>query len=314
MLTLVLVGAMLLDNILGEPRRWHPLVGFGRWVRFIERRLYPTNVNDFILLVAGTISWFIVVTVPLVSIIIAIHFFKIQPGTWSYLFISMWVVYLAIAPRSLAEHAIAIERPLLTGNLDEAREKLGYIVSRDTQALDQNEIAKATVESVIENSHDAVIAPIFWFLIAGLPGVLLFRMVNTLDAMWGYRTRQYNFFGRMAARMDDVMGYVSARITVLLFALQKPKAILVAWRDARKWYSPNAGPVMAAGAGALDLAFGGSSMYDGALKDRPTLGYGSDPTPKDIDKALRLTTKSYWWLIVMVAVFEGVAYAFGPWW
>ena len=150
----------------------------------------------------------------------------------------------------------------------------------------------------------------FWFLVFGVPGVVLFRLANTLDAMWGYRSARYNFFGRWAARLDDMLGYVSARITVLLFALQNYRALIAAWRDGSRWYSPNAGPVMAAGAGALSVQLGGDQIYNGELKTRPALGDGELPRAKHITLALILVRRSYYCfpllLLFIAAVLAGV--------
>jgi adenosylcobinamide-phosphate synthase len=143
---------------------------------------------------------------------------------------------------------------------------------------------------VLENGNDAIFGALFWFALLGGPGALMFRLVNTLDAMWGYRTPHFVYFGWAAARLDDVLNYLPARITALCYAtLGHFRQALHCWRhQAYKWDSPNAGPVMAAGAGALGLRLGGRARYHGAWKERPVLGRGAKPTAADIEHAIRL--------------------------
>lgn len=311
---LVLISALLLDRLLGEPRKFHPLVGFGHWAKWVEQGLYPNSSDNTLKFKRGLLSWLLVVGVPLavLMLVITVSFYLFESSLWQFI-LSVFVVYIAIAARSLREHAVAVVMPLLTGNLSEAREKLGYIVSRDTKELDQTSIATATTETVLENSHDAVVALMFWFVLAGIPGVLLFRIVNTLDAMWGYRNERYLYFGKWAARADDVMGYLSARVTVLLFACTKLNAWKIARRDGSLWYSPNAGPVMAAGAGALGLSLGGEAPYGGEKKQRPVLGNGPVPQVVDIVRAISLTERSYWLFAIIIGLIEGVYFVATSW-
>jgi adenosylcobinamide-phosphate synthase len=186
------------------------------------------------------------------------------------------------------------------------------MVSRDTQDLDAEGVARATVESVLENGNDAVFAALFWFALFGAPAVLLYRLANTLDAMWGYRNARYLHFGWCAARLDDVLNYVPARFAALGYALVgDTRHALRCWREqARRWYSPNAGPVMAAGAGALRLCLGGAARYDGVWKARPALGCGAVPEAKDIDRAIGLVRRAtILWIVVICAALWGLQHA-----
>jgi adenosylcobinamide-phosphate synthase len=167
------------------------------------------------------------------------------------------------------------------------------------------EISKATVESVLENGNDALFGTLFWYLIAGLPGALLHRLVNTLDAMWGYKTDHYLHFGWAAARLDDLLNWIPARLCALTYALLgKRKQALSCWRrQAKSYESPNGGPIMAAGAGALGIRLGGPAIYHGKLKVKPFLGVGPEATPQDINRAVRLLNGGVLlWLVLIISV------------
>ena len=204
--------------------------------------------------------------------------------------------------------SLFIAVPLAVGNLDEARTRVGWIVSRDTRALDAEGVAKAATESVLENGNDAVFGALFWFVLGGGAGALLFRLANTLDAMWGYRTPRYLQFGWAAARIDDVLNFVPARLTALTYALLgRTRRALACWRSqAPAWDSPNAGPVMAAGAGALGVRLGGAAIYHGREEVRPALGEGRAPDGAGIVAAVTLVRRGAWlWLGVVATL--GVA-------
>jgi adenosylcobinamide-phosphate synthase len=225
--------------------------------------------------------------------------------------VSLVTLYFALGHQSLREHAQRVHDALTDGNLSEAREKVGYIVSRDTGQMDGRAVASAAVESVLENGNDAVFGALFWFFIAGAPGVLVYRLVNTLDAMWGYRTPRHLYFGWAAARLDDVLNFVPARLTALTYAvIGHTRSALRCWRrQAGAWESPNAGPVMAAGAGALGVGLGGGAYYHGQWEERPALGVGPRPDATSIPAALRLVRLGViLWLLVAITI-AGVAHA-----
>ncbi|ENO75161.1 CobD/CbiB family cobalamin biosynthesis protein, partial [Thauera sp. 63] len=256
-------AGLLADRLFGEVRRFHPLVGFGRWARAVEdavRRIVGEHR------LAGLLAWALAVLpwVALALIARAAHPLAHWP-------VDIALLYFSLGGRSLAEHAEAVAAPLAAGNLAAARERVGWIVSRDTRELDPAGVARAGTESVLENGNDAVFGALFWFLLGGGAGVLLFRLANTLDAMWGYRTPRYLRFGWAAARIDDVLNALPARLTALTYALLgNTRRALTCWRvQAPAWDSPNAGPVMAAGAGALGVALGGGAIYHGQWEERP---------------------------------------------
>ena len=300
---MVAAGALLLDRVLGEPRRFHPLAGFGRVASLIEAKLRNvattpwrqrlSGVGAVMLLLSPFVllSWF-VVQVPTVGIVAKVL-----------------LLYLTLGGQSLGEHAQRVAAALGANDLDAARRCVGMIVSRDTAAMQPGDVARAAVESVLENGNDAVFGALFWFLVAGAPGAVVYRLANTLDAMWGYRTPRYLHFGWAAARLDDLLNYIPARLTALSYAVlgHTARARRCWWTQGRRWESPNAGPVMAAGAGALGVQLGGPAFYHGAHKQRPTLGEGLPATGDDIGRALSLVQRGVvlWLGLWFVAVLGG---------
>ena len=216
---------------------------------------------------------------------------------------SVVVLYAAIGLKSLHQHAEPVAAALARDDLQAARAGVARMVSRDTTALDAEGVARATVESVLENGNDAVFGTLFWFLVAGAAGALGYRLVNTLDAMWGYKTPRYLKFGWAAARLDDVLNFIPARLTALSYALLgQTRSALACWRaQAAAWDSPNAGPVMATGAGALEVRLGGAAVYHGRTEVRPPLGQGAAPQGADIARALSLVRHGagLWWAIML---------------
>lgn len=283
---------LALDWMLGEPRRAHPLVAFGRLVHAVERRVYAPRRHNGVLGVA-------LLVVPFTSL--AVILARVLP-TWGSFALDALLLYFALGHRSLHDHARPIEQALHDQNLPLARELTARIVSRDQEALDP---ASATVESVLENGSDGVFGALFWFCIAGGAGALMYRLVNTLDAMWGYRNERYGQFGWAAARLDDLVNWPAARLTALSYALLgHTRSALHCWRtQAPLWDSPNAGPVMAAGAGALHLRLGGAARYDGVWHERPVLGEGAPAQGGDITRALRLVRQGAGLWLVVVCLF-----------
>jgi adenosylcobinamide-phosphate synthase len=201
--------------------------------------------------------------------------------------------YVALAPKGLWSAAKAVDDALARGSLDAARGLLPALAGRDPETLDEKQIVRAVVESVAENTVDAVVAPALWALVAGSPGVLAYRAVNTMDSMVGHRDERHRRYGWASARLDDVAAFVPARLTAMLVALVRPaRAAAVArvvHRDAGAHPSPNAGVAEAAFAAALDLRLGGTNSYAGASELRPSLGDGRAPERRDIRRAVRLS-------------------------
>jgi len=302
------LAGVLLDRWLGEPRRWHPLVGFGRLATAIADRLNHPNHSERSALrqrLAGLLAWALMVLVPaaiawgLIALAQAVH----PALAWG---LHALALYAALGSRSLAQHIAPIANALTRNDLPAARELTARIVSRDTDDADAEALARAACESALENGNDAIFGALFWFLVGGAPAVIMFRLANTLDAMWGYRTPRWLMFGWAAARIDDLLNLVPARLTALSYALLGTTAqALRCWRtQARAWSSPNAGPVMAAGAGAVGVALGGGARYHGEWEERPPLGTGDTPAARHVHACLRLVQRTLWlWLgLAMLSV------------
>jgi len=282
--------AALLDWLLGEPRRFHPLVGFGRLAQGIENRLYAQS--RWVGAAAVTLA-----LAPWTALAAGL---SELPGIWGAAF-EVWALYFTLGHKSLHDHVRPIVEALRTGDEAGARCAVSRIVSRDADALD---VAPAACETVLENGNDGVFGALFWFILAGAPGAILYRLANTLDAMWGYKNARYLEFGWAAARLDDLLNWPPARLTALTYALLgRTRLALACWREqAPGWDSPNAGPVMAAGAGALGVSLGGPARYQGEWHDRPSLGAGPKPAAEDIGRALALVRHGViLWLAALLA-------------
>lgn len=306
-IALATLAGVGLDRWLGEPRRWHPLVGFGRLASAAERRLNrpgPRWRQRGI----GLAAWSVLVLGPAalgaLLIATAAAFATDLAGAWLAWLLHALGLYAALGARSLGKHIEPIARALADGELAQARQLTARIVSRDTADADAPALARAACESALENGNDAIFGALFWFLIGGAPAAIAYRLANTLDAMWGYRTERLLHFGWAAARLDDLLNLIPARLTALSYALLGSTArALRCWRvQAPAWSSPNAGPVMAAGAGALGVALGGPARYHGQWETRPPLGEGAPPGAADVLASLRLVRRTLWlWLALAAA-------------
>jgi adenosylcobinamide-phosphate synthase len=297
---LLMVAGVVLDALLGEVRRWHPLVGFGRLASVIEK-----TMNRHASQAHGLLGWLLAV-VPLT----AMAWLLADRGGYA---VHALLLYFCIGLRSLRDHNVPIAAALARGDLAQARWLTSRIVSRDTRDAGEADLAKASTESLLENGNDAVFGTLFWFAIAGGPGAILFRLANTLDAMWGYRNARFLRYGWAAARIDDVLNLIPARLTALSYVLLAPtldgkRRAWHCWRaQAPAWSSPNAGPVMSSGAGALGLSLGGAAVYDGEVEQRPPLGMGQPACTADILRAWRLVRNTALLWLAIAAVIAIIA-------
>ena len=286
----VAVGLLLgyaADQLLGDPRRHHPVAGFGTLASRLERRTWAPRRSAGVAHEAVLVGSTIAVAIGLARLPRSVQPVLAAAATWAVL-----------GGRSLDREARAVGSLLAGDDLDGARRRVRNLVGRDPWSLDAGGVARATVESVAENCADAVVAPLFWGAVAGLPGLLGYRAVNTLDAMVGHRTARYREFGWAAARLDDAANWLPARATVGVTAVvaavrerswaAADRVVATVRRDAGQHPSPNAGPVEAAWAAALGVRLGGSNVYDGSAEHRGILGSGPDVTIGDIAPAATL--------------------------
>ncbi len=270
-----LLAGYALDLVAGDPDRWHPVAGFGRVATALERVAYaPSRVRGAI------------VTTVLVAAAAAV-------GSRTSL---TFVTWAALGGRSLRREAAVVSELIERGDLLAARERLRSLCGRDALEFDEADLSRAVVESVAENTNDAIIGVLFWGAVAGSSGVAAYRAINTLDAMFGHRDERYAQFGWAAARLDDAINWPAARITAGLACLAAPlvggspaDTARVIRRDGAAHPSPNAGRAEAAFAGALGLTLGGPLAYHGRVEDRPRLGDGRPAAPTDIERANRLS-------------------------
>lgn len=271
--------ALLLDLLVGDPR-WtpHPVVGIGKAVTRLEKKLYRGNLPPRRLYRQGLVLVGSVLALTLLSTLAVLYFsYLVHPFLNRALY--TWFLASTLAVRGLGEAGLGIYRSLDKGNLGEARRKAGEIVGRDTGGLEEKEVVRAAVETVAENTVDGVTAPLFYALLGGLPLALLYKAVNTLDSMVGYRDERYIYFGRASARLDDLANYIPARLTALAML---PAAALLRfnWKrgwetmmgDARRHPSPNSGLAEALVAGALGVQLGGVNYYRGVPSRRAPMG------------------------------------------
>ena len=277
-----------LDQLLGDQRRGHPVAGFGSLAARLERRSWADHR------LAGAAHVTVLVGGAVGAGVVAEHLSRSRPGV--RLVLTAATAWTVLGGRSLQREAQTLAGQLAENDLPAARRQIRHLVGRDPSGLDAGQLARACVESVAENTADAVVAPLFWGALLGMPGLLGYRAVNTLDAMVGHRSPRYLRFGWAAARLDDVANWLPARLCGLLtVALApvvggRPADAWQAWRrDAARHPSPNAGVVEASAAGALGVRLGGTNTYDGVTEDRGTLGHGRAVGVADIAPAARLS-------------------------
>lgn len=290
----IMLVALVVDALLGWPDALfraigHPVTWLGRLVGALDNWINLDGADEGARRIAG------VVTAALVTGAAAelawVLTWVLPPG-WPGIVLTGILAWPLVAMTALRDHVQAVAAPLAAGDLPAARRAVARIVGRDPERLDREGIARATIESLAENTSDGIVAPVFWGVLFGLPGIAAYKAINTLDSMIGHRTPRHEAFGWASARIDDLANLVPARLTGLLFALvsTRPRAALaVMWRDARRHRSPNAGWPEAALAGALEVRLSGPRVYHDGVADEPWLNLEApDPQPGDIDRALRL--------------------------
>lgn len=290
-------AGLLADLLLGDPRRGHPVAGFGRAAGAVERVLWRDHRGWGALHTAvcagGAVS------------LAAVAATTVRRSRTASVALTAAATWAVVGGTSLGREARAVGRALRDGDVEGARARLPHLCGRDPQALDADGIARAVVESVAENTSDAVVGALVWGAAGGVPGLVGFRAVNTLDAMVGHKSPRYRRYGWASARLDDLAGWPGARLTAALAAVagSDPRGAVRAWRaDAAKHPSPNAGPVEASFAGALGVRLGGTLSYGGRVEHRPVLnGAGRPVAVGDIERAVRLSRRVSWLALAVSA-------------
>lgn len=295
----LLVG-WLLDLVLGDPV-WlpHPVVGFGKLIAFGEKHLNKGNHSK----AKGAVMAILYI----IGVFVVVWFLRNQLSIINCqlsIVIDVVIIFYCLAGttliREVREVFLALDR-----SLEEGRKQVARIVGRDTSELSAQEVRTAALETLAENLSDGVIAPLFWFAILGTPGMLAYKMVNTLDSMIGYKTERYKDFGCWAAHIDDIANYIPAKLTALLMviAVGKPQLTGFVWRNGRNHASPNSGYPEAALAGILDCRFGGPHYYFGQLFDKPYIGTNDRLlTTDDMRIAVQVNRKAEIMMVVLTAL------------
>jgi adenosylcobinamide-phosphate synthase len=296
-----LLLAMAADAAFADPARGHPVAGFGRAATALERRLYRDDRR------AGAAFTTVAVGLPLLGAGLVQFALRNRP-VWATVALAA-ATWATLGGTSLGREGAKMSALLAADDLAAARARLAYLCARDASGLDPAELTRATVESLAENTSDAVVGPLFWGAVAGLPGVVGYRAINTLDAMVGYRNARYRHFGWASARLDDAVNLLPARITAALAVLLAPAiggsarpAARVLRRDGGHHPSPNAGRCEAAFAGALGVSLGGTNTYGDVVEDRGRLGDGPAPTRDDIARTARLAVLLGWAVAGLAAI------------
>lgn len=295
-LILPLLLGWLLDFVFGDPS-WlpHPIVWFGKMISWGEHRLNKGNSR----MAKGAVMAVVLI---LMVFFVIWGFKRLVPNIVLWLILDTLIIFYCLAGttliREVREVFLALDR-----SLDEGRQQVARIVGRETSELSAQEVRTAALETLAENLSDGVIAPLFWFALLGTPGMLAYKMVNTLDSMIGYRTERYKDFGCWAARIDDVANYIPARLTALLMVIASSKFSLLkfVWKNGRKHASPNSGYPEAALAGILNCRFGGPHYYFGELFDKPYIGENDrELTTADMRTAVRINRMAEFLMLALV--------------
>ncbi|MCK1278108.1 cobalamin biosynthesis protein CobD [Bradyrhizobium sp. 61] len=300
--------AMAVDALLGWPswlfaRIGHPVTWLGRLISAIDAAWNRDSDPPAFRRAAGVAGALLVIAI---SAAIGWVLQSLLPWGWTEIILVGVLAWPLVALRSLHDHVAAVAKPLLAGDIAAARDAVSRIVGRDPATLDEAGIARAAIESLAENASDGIVAPVFWGALFGLPGILGYKAINTLDSMIGHRSERHEAFGWAAARIDDVANFIPARLTGFLFVLlaaRRSEALSCMTRDARRHRSPNAGWPEAAMAGALGVRLSGPRIYHGSATDEPWLNDGArDPLAADISQGLTIYRRAMLLLAGVLAI------------
>lgn len=307
---LAIAIGFFLDRVIGDPPNWpHPV----RWIGTCISKLTAVLNKGHARVLKGAGMLFIVVFI-VTAIVLAIVWSAYQLHIVAGIAVESILIAVGLAQKSLRDAALDVHNPLESGNFEEARTKLSWIVGRDTDKLQESGIARGTIETVSENTADGVTSPLFWAFLFGAPGLWMYKAVNTLDSMIGYKDDRYRDFGKFSARADDVLNFIPARITgflILVFTRNEGgipfRKRLVGWsKGARNHPSPNSGYLEAATAWQLGVKLGGKSTYRGTVSERPEIGPGLQPLKtahiKSAIRQMHAASFAFWILMTIIGV------------
>lgn len=311
------IVAFFIDAVLGDPRsNLHPVVLIGRLITSLERMLYHKTDSSVRQILSGGLLVVLVLVFTFLVVNGIMNIVRMCSNSYVIMAIEAFLLSFTISPKSLAAAGKEIHDYLVAKDLSQARFKVGWIVGRDTENLEEGEISRATVETIAENTVDGIIAPLFFYAIGGLELAFLYRGVNTLDSMVGYKNDRYLYFGRVAARTDDVLGYIPARITGILFVISAlilgfdwKQSWKILRRDAKKHPSPNGGWAEASVAGALHIRLGGYNSYFGKVHFRAYMG---DPVEKLDNSNIMETIRLMYTATILYLIIAHVIHVFLP--
>ena len=309
------IVAFFIDAVLGDPRsNLHPVVLIGRLITSLERMLYHKTDSSVRQILSGGLLVVLVLVFTFLVVNGIMNIVRMCSNSYVIMAIEAFLLSFTISPKSLAAAGKEIHDYLVAKDLSQARFKVGWIVGRDTENLEEGEISRATVETIAENTVDGIIAPLFFYAIGGLELAFLYRGVNTLDSMVGYKNDRYLYFGRVAARTDDVLGYIPARITGILFVISAlilgfdwKQSWKILRRDAKKHPSPNGGCAEASVAGALHIRLGGYNSYFGKVHFRAYMG---DSVEKLDNSHIMETIRLMYTATILYLIIAHVIYVF----
>lgn len=309
----VIIGGFLLDLIFGDPHGFpHPVRLMG-WViaaldKLLNKKQKPmTKIALGGLMVVLVVSFTLLITYGILLIASLIH-------PYVNTMVGIFLAYTILATKSLHKESEKVLKALEQNNLPEARKMLSYLVSRDTTELEEYDIVRGTIETISENISDGVIAPLFYLMIGGVPLAMAYKAINTMDSMVGYKNEKYLYFGRIPARLDDLVNYIPARVSAILIALAAAllrlkgyAALTTALKDGRKHDSPNSGYPEAAAAGALSIQLGGENRYFNRIVMKPTIGVPKEPlTRVHISRMIQLLYGTATITVVMIALVKWI--------
>lgn len=304
-----IILAFLVDCILGDPYKFpHPVKFIGRYIKFFEIKVMSKPRTKFqIRYIYGAL---LTITTVILSASITFFILRIAKNLniYLYLFLNITILWTTIAPKCLATEAYKVYKALIKNDIDDARIKISYLVSRDTKQLSKTQICRATIETVLENTSDGVIAPLFFAFIGGAPLAMAYKAINTLDSMVGYHNDIYEDLGFFSAKTDDILNFIPSRISGILIIISSfllnyngNNAIKIFIRDRKKHESPNSANPEAAGAGALNIQLGGPTSYFGSIHNKPYIGDNlKQIEADDIIKSIELL---YFSTIILISIY-----------